>query len=87
LRDPTAGQFIVVEGTEDAFADYVRGVAESRVAPWAAAQDNYRGASFAVGAPTGVVAAFDQAVDGARAQVSAARAGLDRAVDDLRRNS
>lgn len=87
LRDPTAGQFIVVEGTEDAFADYVRGVAESRVAPWAAAQDNYRGASFAVGAPTGVVAAFDQAVDGARARVSAARAGLDRAVDDLRRNS
>jgi murein DD-endopeptidase MepM/ murein hydrolase activator NlpD len=50
LRDPTgSGEYIVLEGTEDAFAAYIRDVANTTVPGWAAAQDNYRGYVVAVG--------------------------------------
>lgn len=88
LRDPIQDdQFIVIEGTQDAFTDYVRTVAATKTVPWAAAQDNYRGNTVAVGAPTGVAAAYDREVEASRSRVNAARAGLDRTVDELRRNT
>jgi len=88
LRDPVDPQgYIVVEGTEEAFAEYIREVAAVKVPGWAAAQDNYRGYVTAVGGPEGVTAAYNQAVDAARSQVNAAGASLGRAVDTLTENT
>ena len=87
LRDPTGGSVIVLEGTEAAFADYIQEVAEFKAGPWAVAQENYRGNVVAVGAPTGVVAAYDRATNDAAARVNSARAGLDQAVEELNRTN
>jgi hypothetical protein len=87
LRDPTGGSVIVLEGTEAAFADYIQEVAEFKTGSWAVAQENYRGNVVAVGAPTGVVAAYDRATNDAAARVNSARAGLDQAVEELNRTN
>lgn len=62
LRDPTgSGGYIVVEGSEDAFAAYIRDVANTTVPGWAAAQDNYRGYVVAVGVDREAVGTFRDA--------------------------
>jgi murein DD-endopeptidase MepM/ murein hydrolase activator NlpD len=87
LRAPVDEGYIVIEGAEEDFADYIQSVAQGKVTPWAAAQDNYRGVSIAVGGTEGVVNAYEQARDAAVSRTAAARAGLDQAVEDLRRST
>lgn len=87
LRAPSGGGYIVVEGTEEDFADYIRSVAQGKTDAWAAAQSNYRGDSAAVGGSEGVVNAYNQARDAARSRTAAALAGLDQSVEELRRGT
>ena len=90
LRDPTGSGYIVVEGTEDTFADYIRAVALDKTNPWAAAQSNYRGDTVALGGPEGVVNATLNVVEAFQSVPSvttAALAGLDQSVEELRRRT
>ena len=87
LRAPSGGGYIVVEGTEGDFSDYIRSVAEAKTNAWASAQSNYRGQSAAVSGPEGAVNAYNQAREAARARTDAALAGLDQSVEELRRGT
>jgi len=59
LRDPTgSGGYIVLEGTEDAFADYIRKVSAGTVKSWSASQENYRGYIVAAGSDRGTFDAY-----------------------------
>lgn len=78
LRDPTTtAGYIVVEGTEDAFAAYIRDVANSAVPGWAAAQENYRGQVIATSE------ASRPPVATVRDTITAGNAGVRAAVEDL----
>jgi hypothetical protein len=90
LRDPSGSGYIVVEGTEDTFADYIRSVAQVKTDPWAAAQSNYRGDTVALGGPEGVINATLNVVEAFQSVpsvTSAALAGLDQSVEELRRRT